>query len=168
MKKPRLLVSACLLGQPVRYDGQAKAMAPSDWEALRQRFEIVPACPECLGGLPTPRPPAEIRHGDGTAVLQGLASVQTRQGQDVSQAFVNGARRALEIARRQGCQAALLKANSPSCGNLQIYDGSFAAVLSDGQGVAASLLEQHGIRVWNETQMGDLLAWQAGGSLSAP
>ena len=162
MRKPRLLVSACLLGQPVRYDGQAKAMASADWETLRQRFEIVPACPECLGGLPTPRPPAEISQGDGAAVLLGRARVQTRQGRDVSQAFIDGARHALAIARQQNCQAALLKANSPSCGNRQIYDGSFSAALTDGQGVTASLLEQHGIRVWNETQVGDLLEHQAG------
>ncbi|MGD1827416.1 DUF523 domain-containing protein [Chromobacterium violaceum] len=162
MKKPTLLVSACLLGQPVRYDGQSKPLSSPQWEALRQRWDLIPVCPECLGGLPTPRPAAEIIGGAGDDVLDGTARIRTGNGCDVTQEFIAGAQRALEIARERGCAQALLKANSPSCGNRQIYDGSFSSRLREGQGVAASLLSLHGIRVWNEEDIGTLLNRQDG------
>ncbi|WP_434630525.1 DUF523 domain-containing protein [Chromobacterium sp. CV08] len=157
MKKPTLLVSACLLGQPVRYDGRSKPVSGPDWEALGQRFELIPACPECIGGLPTPRPAAEIAGGDGNDVLAGSARVWSAAGDDVTPAFIDGARRTLEIAAEHRCAAALLKANSPSCGNRRIYDGSFSSTLREGRGVAASLLERHGIPVWNEEEVDALL-----------
>ncbi|OHX18133.1 DUF523 domain-containing protein [Chromobacterium sphagni] len=157
MNKPTLLVSACLLGQPVRYDAQSKPMPEQDWRLLRQQFDLIPACPECLGGLPTPRPAAEIVGDNGAAVLRRQAQVKTAQGLDVSQAFVAGAKMALDIARQHGCHAALLKANSPSCGNRRIYDGEFSATLKDGKGVTASLLDLDGIMVWNEYEIQQLL-----------
>ncbi|MCD4498846.1 DUF523 domain-containing protein [Chromobacterium vaccinii] len=157
MTKPTLLVSACLLGQPVRYDGQSKPLSSPQWTTLRQRFDLVPVCPECLGGLPTPRPAAEIVGGNGNDALAGIACVQTAEGDDVSAAFISGAELALNTALQHGCVQALLKANSPSCGNRQIYDGSFSSTLRDGQGVAASLLERHGIAVWNEEEIDRLL-----------
>ncbi|POZ61058.1 DUF523 domain-containing protein [Chromobacterium alticapitis] len=155
--KPRLLISACLLGQPVRYDGQSKPMPQENWTLLRERFELIPACPECLGGLPTPRPAAEIIGGSGDDVLANQAKVSAANGLDVSQPFLNGAKQALELAQRHGCAHALLKANSPSCGNRQIYDGSFGKQLRPGRGVAAALLGQHGIAVWNEEEISALL-----------
>src|SRR5574343_979653 len=117
MDKPVLLVSACLLGQPVRYDAASKGL-PDDWQAsLAARYTLLPFCPECAGGLPTPRPAAEIDGDGGDAVLHGLARVHTASGDDVSAAFVHGARLALALAQQHGCRLALLKANSPSCGN---------------------------------------------------
>ncbi|AXE30392.1 DUF523 domain-containing protein [Chromobacterium phragmitis] len=157
MKKPTLLVSACLLGQPVRYDGRAKPVDSPHWQALRERFELLPACPECLGGLPTPRAPAEIAGGDGGSVLRGEAMVKTEAGEDVSAAFAAGAQIMRQTAQRHGCEHALLKANSPSCGNRRIYDGNFTSTLREGDGVAASLLRQHGIQVWNEEEIASLL-----------
>ncbi|MEN3030927.1 DUF523 domain-containing protein [Chromobacterium amazonense] len=156
-KKAKLLISACLLGQPVRYDGQSKPMRDVDWTKIHDRFELIPACPECLGGLPTPRPAAEIIGGSGNDVLTQQASVQTGDGQNVSLAFISGAWQTLRLAQQSDCKLALLKANSPSCGNRQIYDGSFGNTLRDGQGVTASLLIQHGIRVWNEEEVDALL-----------
>ncbi|AUH52621.1 DUF523 domain-containing protein [Chromobacterium sp. ATCC 53434] len=157
MKKSTLLVSACLLGQPVRYDGQSKPVSGPGWDALGRRFELIPVCPECIGGLPTPRPAAEISGGDGDDVLAGAARVQSVNGDDVTSAFVDGARRTLEIAGEHRCTQALLKANSPSCGNRRIYDGGFSSTLRDGRGVTASLLERHSVQVWNEEEIGALL-----------
>lgn len=155
--KPALLISACLLGQPVRYDGVGKAQPDHIMARLLDVFELIPLCPEMQGGLPTPRPPAEIQHGDGRAVLAGSAWVKAEQGEDVTSAFLQGARQALETALAHDCRHALLKANSPSCGNKHIYDGSFGKHLRPGSGVAAALLEQNGICVWNETEIEQLL-----------
>jgi uncharacterized protein YbbK (DUF523 family) len=156
MTKPTLLISACLLGQPVRYDGQSKPVTGPRWDQLKQRFNLIPVCPECLGGLPTPRPAAEIVGGDGDDALTGTARIMTSAGDDVSAAFISGAERTLSAARRHGCAKALLKANSPSCGNRQIYDGSFSSTLRDGHGVTTHLLKQHGVEIWNEEEI-DLL-----------
>ena len=156
MTKPTLLVSACLLGQPVRYDGQSKPIPGPQWNILQQCFDLIPVCPECMGGLPTPRPAAEIVGGDGDDALAGTARVETAAGDDFSAAFIAGAEHALNVARRHGCAKALLKANSPSCGNHRIYDGSFSSTLRNGHGVTASLLEQQGIEIWNEEEI-DLL-----------
>lgn len=155
--KPALLISACLLGQPVRYDGQAKGQTPQQLVALTTHFQLIPTCPECAGGLPVPRPPAEISGGDGSDVWQGTAKVMTADGQDLTTAFTNGAERSLDLAQQHGCQLALLKANSPSCGNRQIYDGSFTAQLQPGEGVCSSLLRQHNIRIFNEEEISTLL-----------
>ena len=157
MDKPVLLVSACLLGQPVRYDAASKGL-PDHWQArLAARYTLLPFCPECAGGLPTPRPPAEICGGSGTQVLAGRAQVRTEAGDDVSAAFVSGARLALQQAQRHGCRLALLKANSPSCGNRQVYSGRFDGQLQAGAGVTAALLQQHGITVYSEQQLDALL-----------
>lgn len=146
----KILISACLLGQPVRYDGKANDVKVSHVSTLLQQWLdagwVVPVCPEGLGGLPTPRPAAEIHQGDGAAVLQHQAEVITRSGEDVSAAFIAGAQRTLAIARQHNACAALLAARSPSCGSDGIYDGQFAGRLRDGMGVTAALLEQHGIR----------------------
>ncbi|RKQ62205.1 uncharacterized protein YbbK (DUF523 family) [Vogesella indigofera] len=160
MNKPPLLVSACLLGQPVRYDGHGKAMPSPLLFELARRYQLLSICPECQGGLPTPRPAAEISGGDGGDggdVLDGRARVITQTGQDVSRAFIDGARQALDSAIRHGCRQALLKANSPSCGNRQIHSGRFDQQLQPGSGVTAALLQGHGISVFNENEMDRLL-----------
>jgi len=157
MNKPPLLVSACLLGQPVRYDGHGKAMPSPLLFELARRYQLLSICPECQAGLPTPRPAAEISGGDGGNVLDGRARVITQTGQDVSRAFIDGARQALDSAIRHGGRQALLKANSPSCGNRQIYSGHFDQQLQPGSGVTASLLQRQGISVFNENEMDRLL-----------
>ncbi len=133
----RLLISACLLGENCKYDGGNNVLPPGILEALRLRFELVPVCPEQLGGLPTPRVPSERRDG----------RVVSREGEDVTEAFRRGAEAALRIAEKKGCRRALLKANSPSCGSGTIYDGSFTGTLVAGDGVAAELLKHEKIEV---------------------
>lgn len=142
----KILISRCLLGEPCRYDGRA---VPSEAARLLREagHTLVPVCPEVDGGLPTPRSPAE-RQPDGRVV--------DRDGKDVTEEYRSGARLALETARANGCQAAVLKARSPSCGSTQIYDGSFSHTLIPGQGVAAQLLTEAGIRVLSEQDLEDL------------
>lgn len=155
--KPALLISACLLGEAVRYDGQAKGQSAAQLAALEQQFELIPTCPECAGGLPVPRPAAEICGGDGKAVWQGQARVMTTSGEDVSDAFMRGAQHSLQLARQHGCTMALLKANSPSCGNHRIYNGNFEGKLQPGAGVSSSLLTEQAIHVFNEDEIRELL-----------
>nr|WP_325298963.1 DUF523 domain-containing protein [uncultured Dysosmobacter sp.] len=140
----KILISACLLGVRCRYDGASKAH-PAAGE-LARRHELVPVCPEQLGGLPTPRPPAE-RRGD---------RVVTREG-DVTAQYRRGAEEALGLCRLLGCEAAVLKERSPSCGRGRIYDGTFTGTLAAGDGVTAELLAAHGIPVYGESQIGKLL-----------
>ena len=143
-----LLVSACLVGIPCRYDGDS---CPHDLlQALAMQGDILPLCPEVLGGLPTPRPPAEIQGGDGDDVLEGRARVVNTEGKDVTAEFLAGAQKALHVAHRWGIKVAILKARSPSCGVGQIHDGSFSGRLVEGDGVAAALLKREGIIVKSE------------------
>ena len=129
----KCLVSACLIGLCTRYDGCSKPN-PACLLALR-RLHYIPVCPEQLGGLPTPRIAADLTNGDGRDVLQGLASVISRDGVNVSKQFIAGARAVLEIARAQDIRLAMLKTGSPSCG------------LTPVSGVTAALLIEHNIRV---------------------
>ena len=130
----KVLVSACLLGENCKYSG-GNNLYPRVAEWLeREGHEAVPVCPEQLGGLPTPRTPAEIVGG----------TVTTRDGEDVDQAFRRGAEAALDIARREGAELAVLQPRSPSCGVKQVYDGTFSGRRVSGQGVFARLLAESG------------------------
>ncbi|PAV69484.1 hypothetical protein WR25_23638 [Diploscapter pachys] len=126
---------------------------PAGRERLSLTGRVVPLCPEVAGGLPTPRPPAEIPGGQGGAVLDGQAQVLTVTGDDVSDAFLAGARLALELVRRHGIRVAVLKSGSPSCGNLQTYDGSFSGVKVAGEGVTTALLRREGVQVFSELEL---------------
>lgn len=146
-----VLVSACLAGRACRFDGSANADdAVAEMVAPRRAVLV---CPEVDGGLGTPRPRAEIVGGDGCDVLAGRARVVTQGGVDVTDAYVKGARRALEAARRAGARRAVLKARSPSCGRGAIHDGAFSGTLRDGDGVAAALLRAHGIEVVTDEEV---------------
>lgn len=150
----RILVSACLLGRRVRFDGGSKRSDDAQLAAWREEGRLVPFCPEVEGGLPVPRPPAEIEGGaGGAAVLAGAARVLTPTGQDVTGAFLAGARAALAAAKAAGVRMAILKDGSPSCGALRLHDGTFRGRTVAGQGVTAALLSRHGIRVFTETQI---------------
>lgn len=140
-----VLVSACLLGTACRYDGQSKAHPLA--AALLKKHTAIPVCPEILGGLSTPRPPAE-RKGNG---------VFTESGADVTENYHRGAQEVLKLARLCGCAVAILKERSPACGAGEIYDGSFTHTLAGGFGVAAELLEKSGIRVLGESQLEEFL-----------
>ena len=148
----KVLVSRCLLGHRVRYDGGASGPYAqlAQWQ---DEGRVIALCPEVAGGLPTPRAAAEIPGGQGSAVLAGNAPVITTEGEDVTEAFVSGARQALALVERHGIRIAILKANSPSCGNRQTYDGSFSGVKVEGQGVTAALLSRAGVQVFNELEL---------------
>ena len=140
-----LLISACLMGIRCRYDGESK---PLDClEELNRRYTLIPVCPEVLGGLPTPRIPAERI---GSRVLN-------REGGNVTSQYEEGASLALQMAQQSGCTCALLKERSPSCGSGTIYDGTFTGNLCSGWGVCGELLREKGIRVLGESQVQELL-----------
>lgn len=154
----RILVSSCLAGRPVRYDGAAKPVEADLFERWRAEGRLIPFCPEVAGGLTVPRPPAEIVGGDGGDVLDGTARILTGTGEDVTEEFLRGARLALETARRSGARTALLKEGSPSCGSHRIYDGTFTGNPTPGTGVTTALLERAGIKVFAETDLAPVQA----------
>ena len=134
----RILVSACLLGLKVRYDGKEKTN-----EELVERlknYDFVPVCPEIFGGLSTPRVPAEIRDN----------KVINKEGIDVTSNYVRGAEEVLKLALKFNIKKAILKSNSPSCGKGKVYDGTFSGNLVDGNGITAKLLMDNGIEVLSE------------------
>lgn len=139
----KILVSSCLLGEKVRYNGEGKPCGDPRLARWQKEGRLIPVCPEVEGGLPVPRPPAQRRDG----------LVVTEAGEDVTEAFRQGAEAALALARKHGAAIAILKQNSPSCGSRFIHDGSFQGVLVPGEGVAAELLRQHGITVFGEDQL---------------
>jgi uncharacterized protein YbbK (DUF523 family) len=139
----RVLVSACLLGEPVRYDGRAAATAHPILDRWIAEGRVVPFCPEVAGGLTVPRTPAE-RVG---------RRVVTAAGEDVTGAFGGGARQALDAALGCGAALAILKDGSPSCGSTWVYDGTFSGTRRPGAGVTADLLRRHGIAVFDESRI---------------
>jgi uncharacterized protein YbbK (DUF523 family) len=145
--KKRIAVSACLLGVPCRYDGKAFGQ---NLASVFDDYEVVPICPEQLGGLPTPRTPCEIQGGDGNDVLGGKAYVVDKKGKDITEAFVKGALDALEIMKKKEILIAVLKSRSPSCGSGMIYAGSFDGKLKPGDGLVAALFKKMGIKIYNE------------------
>lgn len=151
----RVLVSSCLLGNPVRYDGSAATATSEILERWIEQGRVVSFCPEIAGGFPVPRPPAEIIGPGGPAVVRGQARVMDDSGKDVTNHFISGAQQALSTALAEGVSAAILKDGSPSCGSSYIYDGTFSGAAVEGIGVTTALLEQHGIRVFNESQLTD-------------
>jgi uncharacterized protein YbbK (DUF523 family) len=157
----KLLVSACLLGDPVRYDGRSKPLHDDGLERLLAQGRVLRFCPEIAGGLPVPRPAAEIQGGDGADVIAGLARVETREGEDVSDCFIAGAEQALMLCRQQQVKAAVLTESSPSCGSGRIYDGSFTRRSIAASGVTAALLRQHGILVFNQHQLEEAISYLA-------
>lgn len=151
--KPTLtpvLVSACLLGEKCRYNGKGYTL-PCFRQSL-QGYKVIPVCPEVLGGLSVPRPPCELKGGDGKQVWQGTAGVFTDQGRDLTEAFREGACKTLQLAIAAGVKIAILKEQSPSCGCNIIYDGSFSNRLIPGVGVTAALLKEKGMEVLAETE----------------
>lgn len=133
-----LLISACLVGYNCKYNGGNNALPPEVLTALRERYRLIPVCPEAAGGLPTPRVPSERRGG----------RVVTRDGRDVTAAFRRGAEIAGKLAERTGARLALLKSGSPSCGSGMIYDGSFTGTLMPGDGVTAEYLKNKNLIIF--------------------
>jgi uncharacterized protein YbbK (DUF523 family) len=148
----KILVSACLDGHPVRYDGEDNALPSLIWKKWQAEGRLVSICPEVAGGLKTPRAPAEIisdTHSDHYQVI-------TIDGENVTDAFVKGAKLATQLVQADhNIQLAILKANSPSCGNTHIYDGHFSGTKIPGQGISAQALSGLGIKVFNENQLNE-------------
>lgn len=136
-----LLVSACLVGEPCRYN--LGDVSHPDLVKLAKQGKVLAVCPEMLGGLAAPRQPCEIKDG----------RVLAKDGTDLTQAFATGAEKALEMALEAGCDRAVLKSGSPSCGLGRIYDGSFSGVLVPGDGVFAALLKTRGFTVATELDL---------------
>ena len=138
----KILVSSCFLGDNVRYNAKIKALSHHYLTLWHNQGRLVKVCPEVAGGLPTPRPAAEI--------LPSTGRIMTAQGQDVSQAFHQGAYYAQQLCQKHNIAFALLKESSPSCGSQWVYDGSFNQKKIIGQGITARLLSAQGIQVFSE------------------
>ncbi|NOX37883.1 MAG: DUF523 domain-containing protein [Calditrichaeota bacterium] len=149
----KVLVSACLLGEKVRYDGKDASVTHPILTRWHREGRLILFCPEVAGGLPVPRPPAEIVQGNGHDVITGKSAVVTWKGEDVTRYFLEGARRALSIAIADGVRLAILKEKSPSCGKYWIYDGHFSGNSREGPGVTTAMLQNAGIRVFNEKEI---------------
>ncbi len=143
--KTKILVSACLLGENCKYNGSNNKN--EDVIALSEKFQLIPVCPECFGGLPTPRVPSEKR---GSRVF-------SKSGEDLTEEFFSGAEKTLYIARESNCSAAVLKERSPSCGFGVIYDGTFSNTLCEGNGITADLLNKNNIAVFGESKIKKLV-----------
>jgi len=142
------VVSACLCGINCKYNGDNNKH--EEFVKELRNGQVLPLCPEQLGGLTTPRSACEINGGSGEDVLAGRARVINAAGEDLTEFFVKGAQECLAIMRQAGIDEAILQRRSPSCGVNKIYDGNFSGQLIAGDGVTAALLKKHGIKVWND------------------
>ena len=147
--KPEILISSCLIGCPVRYDGSS-----SEVDGLRNLVEegkAIDMCPELAVGLPIPRKPTEIEPGKtAKEVIEGTAKILDEDGNDYTQEFIDGAEELLKVCKEKGIKTVILKDNSPSCGVNKVFDGTFSGNKIPGQGVTAELLNQNGITVYSE------------------
>ena len=146
----KILISACLLGENVRYNAKPKGLLNPLIEQWKNEKRLYPVCPEVCGGLPIPRAPAEMN--------QASQKVINSHGEDVTYAFNIGAKNALRICVEHNIRFALLKESSPSCGSQTIYDGSFTQTKISGVGVTTKLLQEHGIQVFSEDNLAELVA----------
>ncbi|NTG49467.1 DUF523 domain-containing protein [Agrobacterium rhizogenes] len=154
----KILVSACLMGHAVRYDGRSKPLIHPAIDRWREEGRLVTICPEMSAGMAVPRPPAEISDGaTGEDVLAGTAQVMEISGADVTDGFRQAAENALALARETGCRYALLIDGSPSCGSGFIYDGTFSGGRHPGDGVTAALLKRAGIEVYSDREIDRLV-----------
>lgn len=151
-----LLVSACLIGEPVRYDGKSCLNILLKQLLINKKAHAL--CPELLGGFTTPRLPAEIVGGTGQDVLDGKAKITDSSGLDVTTLYLKGAYRTLEIAQHIKASCVVLKENSPSCGSQKIYNGTFQGEKIVGTGITTALLQRHGFKVISENEIEDGLA----------
>lgn len=145
MRKPKLIISSCLVGLPARYNGE-KVVHPLI-DALEEKYDLIAVCPETLGGLDIPREPAELRGG----------RVITKSGQDVTQEYEKGAAIALDIAKGLSIKKAVFKERSPSCGYGLIHDGTFTDGMVKGHGVCTRLFLENGIEIFTENDIKKLL-----------
>ncbi|MCR3759849.1 DUF523 domain-containing protein [Clostridium felsineum] len=148
MKEESIIVSACLLGVNCKYSGENNFS--DKVKEICKGKKVIPVCPEQLGGMSTPRNPAEIVNGTGKEVLEKNAKVIDNKGRDVTAYFIKGAEETFKIAKLFNCKKAILKAKSPSCGVGEIYNGTFSKTLVKGNGVTAEILKKNGIEIITE------------------
>ncbi|MDK1286342.1 DUF523 domain-containing protein [Pseudoalteromonas umbrosa] len=153
----KVFVSACLMGNKVRYNGSSLSLDKSDKRWLDLNVKLVGFCPEVSAGLPIPRAPAEIIGGEGRDVIHQQARVIGDDGVDVTDAFLDGAHQALQICLQQEIKFAVLAEGSPSCGSEKIYDGTFSGKKVTGAGVTAQLLRSKGIKVYSQHSVMQLI-----------
>jgi uncharacterized protein YbbK (DUF523 family) len=149
----KILVSSCLLGCNVRYDGGSTFINSEILSAWKLQGRLISICPEVAGELSIPRPACEIVGGDGEKVLANQAKIVSKNGENYSREYISGAEFALALAKKYAIKLAILKKNSPSCSNEYIYDGTFTNTKVSGSGVTACLLIQNRIKVFNEDQL---------------
>ncbi|WP_045596069.1 DUF523 domain-containing protein [Vibrio vulnificus] len=149
----KVLVSSCLLGCKVRYDGNDLKPESLEFQAFVEENEVISFCPEVAGGLPIPRVPAEICGGDGCSVIEGSSKIKGKDGSDVTSEFLKGANLALDICQKESISTAILTDGSPSCGSSQIYNGKFEGTKIVGSGVTTALLRQNGISVFSQHEV---------------
>lgn len=145
MSTRKILISACLIGENVKYDGGNNALHVKILEQWKEEGLLVPLCPEVLGGLSVPRPACEV--------IEGTSRVVCKSGEDVSVAFAKGAQESLKIAKEEGVCMAILKARSPSCGKDIIYDGTFTSTRVNDSGITCKLLQESGMTVFSEDEL---------------
>ncbi len=145
MKKEKILISSCLLGNNVRYN--AKILNKLDLSCLKDKVELIPFCPEVASGLPIPRLPSEIKNN----------KVINIKKEDWTSYFINGANLTLKLVKKLNIKYAILKDKSPSCGVYKIYDGSFQGKLIDGNGFTCKLLKENNIKVYSENEIEKLI-----------
>jgi len=155
----KVFVSACLLGDKVRYDGRSVLSGNAVLHQWIDEGRVVSLCPEVSAGMSIPRSPAEISGGQGGDVLSGKVFVTDNTGQDVTEDFLIGANNALSACKRNGITVAVLTENSPSCGSSFIYSGNFTGTKVAGAGVTAALLTANGIQVFSQYQLIEANQW---------
>ena len=148
--KPKLLISSCLLGEKVKYNGKDNKLSINTLDKLSNIYEIISFCPEVQGGLPTPRIPCEV-------ISLNPLRVINKNKEDKTKEFVLGANKTLDLCKQENISIALLKANSPSCSSKYIYDGTFRSKKIESVGVTTSLLLKNNIKVFDETQINELI-----------
>ena len=154
----KILISACLLGEKIRFNGEDAKVENAAGRGILAKWmaegRLVSTCPELSAGFRVPRPPAEIIGMNGFAVLDGFAAVLDDRGNDITRQFVAGAHETLQLAQSEGIRVAVLKDGSPSCGRTYIHNGQFRGVRKRGEaGVTTALLQRHGIAVFSEHQI---------------
>ncbi|PIZ04916.1 MAG: DUF523 domain-containing protein [Gammaproteobacteria bacterium CG_4_10_14_0_8_um_filter_38_16] len=155
----KILISGCLLGQKVRYHGGDAFCDDLIIKKWQQEDRLIAICPEVSAGLSVPRESSEIVGGTGIDVLRKSAKVLSHTGFDKTEAFIKGAKHALTVALKYNIKIAILKKNSPSCGNTTVYDGTFSGTVTAGSGVTAALLKENGMRVFNDDQLHEALEY---------
>lgn len=151
----KILISSCLIGQKVRYHGKDAFYDSNIISKWINERRIIAICPEVSAGLPIPRPSCEIIGGDGHDVIKGKARVLSNTNIDRTDYFIQGAHNALSLVKKHNIRIAILKSNSPSCGNKNIYDGTHSGNIIAGSGTTAALLLENGIQVFNEFELNE-------------